>query len=95
MTYEWDETKRQKNIEKHGYDLKRGMSVYEAPDKLTLDSHRPDEQRRCDVALIDGELMALTLAYTLRGEAVRLISLRKASSKERRLYYEQNSENDL
>jgi uncharacterized DUF497 family protein len=91
MTYEWNELKRRKNLEKHGYDLKLGISVYEAPDKLTLGSHRPDEQRWCDVALIHGELMALTLTYTLRGEAIRLISLRKASRKERRLYYGQNS----
>jgi uncharacterized DUF497 family protein len=40
--------------------------------------------------MIDGELMTLTLTYTLRGETVRFISLRKASRKERRLYHGQN-----
>jgi uncharacterized DUF497 family protein len=41
--------------------------------------------------MIDGELMTLTLTYTLRGEVVRFISLRKASRKERRLYHGKNS----
>lgn len=36
--------------------------------------------------MIEGELMALTLTYTVRGNAVRFISLRKASRKERRHY---------
>ena len=90
MIYEWDENKRRINLEKHQLDIKRGVFVFEAADKFTFDSHRPHEMRWCDVAMIDGELMALTLTYTLRGEAVRFISLRKASRKERRLYHGQN-----
>jgi hypothetical protein len=91
MIYEWDAIKRLKNLEKHQLDIKLGVFVYEAPAKLTIESNRPHEHRWCDIALIDGELMALTLTYTLRAEAVRFISLRKASRKERRLYYGQNS----
>jgi len=86
MIYEWDSDKRLKNIEKHGYDLKLGVHVFEAPDKLTIDSHRPHEKRWMDIAKIDGEVMALTLTYTIRADAVRFISLRKASRKERNEY---------
>jgi len=90
MTYEWDENKRRINLEKHQLDIAQGKRVYEAADKFTFGSHRSHELRWCDVAMIDGELMSLTLTYTFRGEAVRFISLRKASRKERRLYHEQN-----
>lgn len=86
MIYEWDEAKRRKNIEKHGLDLTRGKFVYEAPGKLTLESHCSHERRWIDIAEVDGEMMTLTLTYTLRGEAVRFISLRPSSRKERRLY---------
>ncbi|MEI6262347.1 MAG: BrnT family toxin [Deltaproteobacteria bacterium] len=86
MIYEWDETKRLTNIEKHGYDLSYGDLVYESLDKVTSESHHSHEHQWCDVAMIEGELMALTLTYTVRGNAVRFISLRKASRKERRHY---------
>jgi uncharacterized protein len=86
MVYEWDEDKRLKNFEKHGYDLADGELVYESPTKITVGSHRP-----LDIAEVGGELITLTLTYTLRGVAVRCISLRKASRKERSLYNEQNS----
>jgi uncharacterized DUF497 family protein len=36
--------------------------------------------------MIEGEFMALTLTYTVRGNAIRFISLRKASRKESRYY---------
>jgi len=91
MIYEWDENKRLKNFEKHGFDLADGQLVYESPKKITVESHRHSERRWLDIAEVGGELVTLTLAYTLRGEAVRCFSLRKASRKERSLYYEQNS----
>jgi uncharacterized DUF497 family protein len=87
MIYEWDETKRVANIEKHGYDLADGDLVYESPNKITLESHRPHERRWIDIAEIEGELVTLTLAYTRRGTTVRFISLRPASRKERSLYH--------
>ena len=95
MFYEWDEDKRLKNFVKHGYDLADGQLVYESASKVTVGSHRPHEQRWLDIAEVGGELVTLTLTYTLRGVAVRCIALRKASRKERSLYNEQNSWKDL
>jgi len=91
MIYEWDENKRLKNFAKHGYDLADGELVYESPQKVTVGSHRPHEQRWLAIAEVGGDLITLTLTYTLRGVAVRCISLRKASRRERSLYHEQNS----
>ncbi len=91
MRYEWDEEKRQLNKAKHGHDLADGDLVYESPGKLTIDSHRHDEQRWLDIAVVNNQLLTLTLAYTVRGDVVRFISLRKASRKERRQYNGQNS----
>ena len=95
MVYEWDENKRLRNFEKHGYDLADGQLVYESPNKITVESHRPPERRWMDIAEVGGELITLTLAYTVRGDAVRCISLRKSSRKERSVYYGQNSQTNL
>lgn len=86
MVYEWDENKRLKNLEKHGYDLADGKLVYESPRKVTVESHRPQERRWLDIADVGGELVTLTLTYTHRGDAIRCISLRRASRRERSLY---------
>lgn len=95
MIYEWDENKRLKNFEKHGYDLADGQLVFESPNKITVESHRPHERRWLDIAEIDGEVVVLSLTYTLRRDAVRCISLRKASRKERSHYYGQNNQTNL
>lgn len=36
MVYEWDENKRLKNFDKHGYDLADGQLVYESPVRYRL-----------------------------------------------------------
>lgn len=87
MHYEWDEAKRRKNLAKHGIDLMRGISVYEADFKVTIESHRSHEERWVDIAEVEGVVMTLSLTYTKRGGAVRFISLRPASRKERRIYF--------
>jgi hypothetical protein len=56
--------------------------------KLTIPSNYASEQRWIDIAPVGGELVVLTLVYTYREERVRIISLRKASKQERRLYNE-------
>lgn len=95
MVYEWDENKRRKNLQKHGYDLADGQLVYESSNKITVESHRPNERRWLDIAEIGDEVVTLTFAYTLRGDIVRCISLRKASRKERSVYYGQDSQTNL
>lgn len=86
MLYEWDAAKREANLVKHGLDFADAISVFEATVKLTLQSPRGGELRFLDIAEVQGLLIALTLVYTQRDEAVRVISLRQANKKERRLY---------
>jgi uncharacterized DUF497 family protein len=82
----YDETKRQANIAKHGLDLLDAALVYDAPDKITLESPRGNEDRRIDIALVEVMGVVLALVYVERGSVVRAISLRRASKAERRLY---------
>lgn len=86
MEYEWHEAKREANLAKHGLDFVLAPLVYEADFKLTLPSPHQKESRWVDIAEVSGALLVLSMAYTLRGDAARVISPRKANRKERNLY---------
>lgn len=91
MIYEWDPVKRHANLDKHGIDFVDADLVFAAAFKMTIDVTRPkdEEARFADFAEVDGQV--LKLVYTTRGAMVRCISLRVASLKERRHFYEENN----
>jgi uncharacterized protein len=84
--YEWDEAKRKANLEKHGLDFVDAHLVYEHPDKITFRSYRSVETRMRDMALVENFGNVLSLVYTRRGSNIRVISFRRASRRERRIY---------
>jgi len=84
--YEWDETKREANLRKHGLDFWVAHLVYESPEKLTYRIKTEPETRFLDVALVQLKGAVLALVYTIRNGNVRFISFRYASRKERRRY---------
>jgi uncharacterized DUF497 family protein len=87
MRFTFDPRKDAANFAKHGLSLADAPLVFEAPDKLTLESPRADEPRLMDVALVAVAGVVLVLVYVLRGvDEVRAISLRRASKQERTLY---------
>jgi uncharacterized DUF497 family protein len=88
VIYEWDEAKRQINIDKHSIDFLDADLVFESSTKITVDVSRSSDReiRYADFAEVKGYV--LKLVYTVRSKAVRCVSLRVASRKERSLYYE-------
>ena len=76
------------NLKRHGLDFVDAPLVYEHPTKLTVESRRTGEDRKMDIAIVKGDLLVITLVYVERGPAVRIISFRRASRKERRQYNE-------
>lgn len=82
----YDETKRQTNLVKHGLDLADAALVYNAANKVTLQSPRDGESRQMDIALVEVMGVVLVLVYIDLGATIRVISLRRASKAERRLY---------
>lgn len=84
--YEWDEAKRESNLKKHGLDFRDAYLVYDNPLKSTFHVRRGIESRFQDVALVEVAGNILSLVYVLRGLNVRVISLRLASRRERRIY---------
>ena len=85
MDCEWDEAKRAANLAKHGVDFPAAAAVLEARPLVFADERRDYGEARY-VAL--GELAGrlLVVVFTLRGQAVRIISARKANAREVQLH---------
>lgn len=90
--YEWDEAKRAANLKKHGFDFADADLVYENPNKITLHEVRREEPRLLDIAIVEVLGVTLTLVYVVREYNIRIISFRRASRKERRIYDDSRAE---
>lgn len=85
MEYEWDETKRQSNIVKHGVDFTVAHDFEWTSAKTWADSrHHYAETRYVSIAPISMRLYIMV--WTLHSNNRRIISLRKANKREVRKY---------
>ena len=84
--YEWDDRKARSNLREHGVDFADAVSVLEDPRALTIvDDREADEERLVTMGL-DLLGRVLVVVHTWRGERARVISARKATPRERRVY---------
>ncbi|MGA3188854.1 MAG: BrnT family toxin [Bryobacteraceae bacterium] len=85
MRWEWDPAKNRSNLAKHGLDFEDAEQAL-AGNCLTVEDCRSDygEDRLVAVGLLKGR--AIVIAYALRGEATRIISMRKANRREQEIY---------
>jgi len=85
MEYEWDENKREANLEKHKVDFDAVLG-FDWKTAQEIEDMRFDygEQRLWAFGRIRDRLYVLT--FTRREGAVRVISLRKANSREEKIY---------
>ena len=88
MIYEWDESKRLANLEKHGLDFEDAKFVYESDFRFDVHVVVNGEPRLMAFAYIFDVLSVLTLVVTQRDRRVRCISYRYAHTEEREVYYE-------
>lgn len=91
--FEWDSQKAIANYQKHEVSFEEAATIFADPEGLDGEDsdHSQHEQRRQRIALsIAGRI--LFVVYTLRRmdhekkEAIRIISARQASRKERKAY---------
>lgn len=87
MKLEWDEAKRQRTLQTRGLDFADVMQI-EWETAISFDDDREDygEERWVCLGLLRGQWVVV--AYTFRGDALRVISMRKASRRERRMIHE-------
>ena len=83
--FEWDESKRQSNIEKHGIDFKDALQLFEDKMRVEALSLQKDEERYITFGVVNEVILAVV--YTNRNNVKRIISARVAHENERKIYY--------
>ena len=87
MRFEWDEEKNQSNQRKHGLNFADVPHVFTGRTLTFEDSRQTyGESRYLTVGSLAGRVVII--AHTVRGDATRIISMRKANARERARYQE-------
>lgn len=86
MQFEWDDRKNEINIGKHGFDFADADRIFDLPLLVELDE-RDDygEDRWMGIGLLDGRVIVVIFTEPT-ANTIRVISLRKALSHERKRY---------
>ena len=85
MGFDWDEKKRQTNLDKHGIDFLDAKEIWDGPViEIPSGQTRHSEDRYIALGLLDCEVIAVI--YTWRRRHRRIISVRKARKNEKALY---------
>lgn len=88
MFFEWDEHKAKANLRKHGVTFQEATTVFhDFSMKLRLDfAHLDSEIRYVALGISDHGRLLIVSHYYRGSDLVRLISARKASKAELKLY---------
>jgi hypothetical protein len=88
VRFEWDERKRQSNLDKHGVDFADLEPLFTGETVTVLDDRfASDEYRFITFGLLNGVVFAI--AHTETDEVIRFISARKATRYEEEIYFKQ------
>ena len=82
MNFEWNETKRLLNIDKHGLDFFDAEILFTGPHLVGSARTVSSEIRWLAIGIIDE--VYVTAVFTSRDQTIRLISMRRARDGERR-----------
>ena len=88
VSFEWDEEKRRLTLRKHGVEFADAVTAFEDPDAITLPEDDSEGEERFVTLACDLFGRVLVIVYTWRGDAIRVISARKATRSERKQYGE-------
>lgn len=91
LTFEWDAAKAETNLNKHRVNFEEARTVFNDPLSITIadPEHSAAEDRYVDIGLsAKGQL--LVVIYTERRSNIRIISCRKATKSEQRMYEQEN-----
>jgi uncharacterized protein len=89
LRFEWDPDKSRSNAAKHGMEFYRGAAAFEDPGRVIISSSRAHavEARYSLYGCSDpNRSEVIAVVFTIRGDRIRIFSVRKASRDERRAY---------
>jgi uncharacterized protein len=90
--YVWDEVKNRSNQKKHGISFEEGTEAFGDPFRVTLQDRIEDGEVRWQTfGMVRGSLLLMVAHTSDDWESfVRIISVRRVSKTERRIYENQN-----
>jgi uncharacterized DUF497 family protein len=86
MLFEWDPEKSIANKEKHGIDFDTAKILWSDDNRVEIHVSYPMEDRWIIIGKTDNKLW--TAVFTLRGNVIRIISVRRSRKKEVDFYEE-------
>ncbi|MCI0459407.1 MAG: BrnT family toxin [Gemmataceae bacterium] len=89
LEFEWDEARAASNQKKHGVTFEEAATVFADPLAAIFDDevHSEEEQREIIIGHSARDRLLL-VCFTERGDAIRIISARRATKRERKDYEE-------
>jgi hypothetical protein len=89
MDFEWDKDKATANLKKHKISFDEAKTIFDDQFSITINdpAHSFEERRYVDIG-ISSKGNILVVSYTERGTRIRIISCRKATKSERKVYEE-------
>ena len=91
MSYEWDPNKAKSNYKKHRVKFADAVGVFEDENAITIEADHEKEDRFITIGM-DFLSRVLVVVYTFRDIVIRIISARKATARERKMYEDQDEE---
>jgi uncharacterized DUF497 family protein len=87
LDFEWDESKAETNLAKHGVSFSEASTVFEdALSRTISDPSHSAEEDRFIILGNSGLQRLLVVIHTYRENTIRIISARVATARERRDY---------
>jgi hypothetical protein len=87
VDFEWDPTKADSNLRKHGVTFLKAIGVFQDASRQDQPDTSNDFGEERWITLGRVEQIVLHVVYTQRAENIRLISARKATRNEQRIYW--------
>jgi hypothetical protein len=88
MKFTWSERKRSLNLKQHGLDFVDAPTIFSGLTFTYEDDRFPyQEQRFVTLGLLAG--IPVSVAHTETAHEIRIISFRKATQREARIYFSQ------
>ncbi|WP_218355107.1 BrnT family toxin [Alteromonas lipotrueiana] len=84
QNFEFDQTKSDSNLTKHGIDFVEAQKLWNDPMLLEIPAKTEDEPRYIIIGLIGGKHWTAVITY--RNKNIRIISVRRARKSEVAIY---------
>lgn len=84
MVFEYDTKKSGENFKKHGINFEDAKELWNDPECIVIPAKTIDEKRYLLISNLNNKLWSVV--FTIRGTKIRIISVRRSSKNEEKIY---------